>query len=210
VTKIIPARGHALIHGRSGSYQSNLACDLACQAALRDQVILLCDNDREAGYVAETALAWRVARSIPVGQRLRVHGISIQGERLDAKSLGRHIATRLPDGAGFPVLIVRDLSLGLQPLDAGDPWLLAAHDLAAAFDCAVLTVGHSMASLDVKAIPADVIWQATTYHDVKRQSSLNVRLTKQKPLAGETVSFHGFEAHRIIYFNQQPATEEVI
>ncbi len=61
MASITSARGSILLYGRSGSFQSLVAFDLACHVALGGQVVVLCDDGREASQIAERATAWRYA-----------------------------------------------------------------------------------------------------------------------------------------------------
>ena len=197
----LPYRGSVILYGRASQYQHPLAFDLAAAAAFAGAAALyLCDDAHEADAISESAIAWRRARRVPEGHRLRLSGIAARDVLHDPKKLAERIAATVKQ----PRLLVRDLSLRMAPLDPADPWLPIAGNLAQSFDCPVLTVAHvgALGQFDLRGIGDVEVWHCATFHDKARQSALNVRLQRQKPLSADVIDLHGQEHGRIVIFDR--------
>jgi hypothetical protein len=202
-----PYRGSVLLYGRPSQFQGVVAFDLACGIALAGgSVVYLTADHSETSTVTERVVAWRTARQVEVGKRLRIEAVRIHG------LTGRALLNRVHEVCRDPRLVIRDLSLRLQGFDGADPWLADATALAAALRCAVLTVAHAgpLGALDMHSIAADEVWHCATFHHKERQSNTNIRLTRERPLtADKPIELHGSDHRAIVVFDPADAEEPV-
>jgi hypothetical protein len=205
IAHFLPYHGSVLLYGRPSQFQSVVASDLACCVALNaGPVVYLVTDHAEANTVTERVVAWRTARQVEVGKRLRVEAVRIHG------LTGRALLNRVHEVCRDPRLVIRDLSMRLQGFDGGDPWLADATALAAALRCAVLTVAHAgpLGALDMHSIAADEVWHCATFHHKERQSNTNIRLTRERPLtADKPTELHGSDHRAMIVFDPADAEE---
>ena len=164
IPNILPhTAGSVLLYGKPGSCQSIVGFELAMNLAMTGRVVvyLVTGHSGEAEITSRT-VAWRAARNVQIGKRLR--GVAIDESDLigqPAKSYIDRIGERAPVA---PALVVRDLSLDMQPFTLGDAmalhWLNVAGSIASGLRCPLVTVCHNgpMGSSLVVA-PADYVWK---------------------------------------------------
>ena len=178
---IIPASGGSvLLYGRQGHYQHGVCVDLALSTALATggPTVVLTGRDDQS-QLPGLVIAWRNARNIPVGTRLRILGISAKAI-LNAKDPITECINET--GAGVaPKLIVYDQSLDTREINPGSVWWKIARDLSGHFRCPVLSCAHTGTKPGQPNCDVDVSVHCSAFYDRVRRTSLAVTLSYDKP-----------------------------
>ena len=99
---ILPRQaGSVLLYGRQGHYEHNVCVDLALATALATggPTVVLTGRDDQS-QLPGLVIAWRNARNIPVGTRLRIIlGISARKQSSTPKTQSRNASMRLGLGS---------------------------------------------------------------------------------------------------------------
>jgi hypothetical protein len=193
---LLPSTGTTLLYGAIRQSAGPVGFNLAMAAAFAGaRVIVLTDGSTDANEIPGHVLAWRAAFAVAIGVRLRVHALAVRGHSQMLEAVNE-----VTDGRSVG-LVYRDLSRRSAALDRHDDHWLLANVLAKAFDCTVLTTGHTGPRGDA-ADPslADTIIRVATRDDPVRQSPHDLRLTWEKP-AGRVVDLDGRIVGRSVIYD---------
>jgi hypothetical protein len=173
----------SLLHGAPGSLQSHVAHEIAFRCARAGHRVVVLDDDDVLGRLA----CWRNARSVQIGERLRLDHIEDRSLK-EARDLGVALVAELglrkiePD-----VVISTRLVHDMGGIDGrlGGAYLQAARDLTRLYGAAVIVAGHCGAVPGAKPSVTDAdLWRCV--------AGLNLQVTLTGP-RGEIIDLKGKE-----------------
>jgi hypothetical protein len=197
IDRLLPARGTSLLFGKHSSWQSNIALEVVLGHALAGGcVVWICASEHDSRQLTDNIIAWRGAREIKTGTRLRVFPLV----EPDNRSLDGYLrALRAHEFPADVTLIVKDIS---RTTGHDACWLDTAHQLAEALETSVFTVAADASPYFDPGDVADVITRVTA------SLGIGARLKPLKP-TGKEIILEGAEVNRVILFQEKPSLQAV-